>query len=341
MDDTGFEESVGDKREAGGLIRRIVLAMRVLLAVTVLALMAVTLAGDRFVLTEWLGHVHPLFWLPALLLVPLSWMRWLVSLLTGLFLLMLISVNLYHEQPNLFRISTAKPTVPASDTVRMSFWNVMSFNRGEELVHDGFLSDDPDIVCLVEGTYQGAVHDSLSRAMGRDYKWVSIRQMAVGSRLPILRSREIPTRTRLRMFEVRIVTADGPVGIVLADLPSPPRIDSRPIMQELGAILSTVEPPFILVGDLNTSRGSWRLQRATRGLRDFYTEVGSARWLATFPDHVPLWQIDHAFAGPGVEPRFARFGEGGSSNHLRITVGFTVKDFTAADDDQAFAPATQ
>src|SRR5690606_32391775 len=95
------------------------------------------------------------------------------------FIFLLLLVMLHREQPNLFRVRNIPTAPPTSDAIRLSFWNVMSFNRGKDGIAEGFIADDADIICLVEGTYHGQVHDSLSRALGSGYKWMSVPQMAV------------------------------------------------------------------------------------------------------------------------------------------------------------------
>lgn len=248
--------------------------------------------------------------------------RWLAAMLVSG--VVLAAVSLLVEQPNLVRVATG-PTESPGAGIRLTMWNVMSFNRGEEEVTATYRGDDADIVCLLEGTYRGRPPDFLVRGLGPGYGWASTRQMAVGSRLPIIESGEVASDTRLRALRVVVDTgAGGRLTVLLVDVPGPPRLDSRELFNELWATLQLVEGPVVVVGDFNTPRGSYHLGRATRGFEDFYRHPSAPRWLATWPSAMPLYQIDHAFAGGGVRPLEARIGSTPHSDHRRLVIRFAM-----------------
>lgn len=278
--------------------------------------------GDRWLATE-LALLAPLGLVvgAGLVAAPLAWGSWRVRGVAVLVVLALGLPCLWIEQPRLL----APTRVLASDEaeaapLRVVAWNVMSYNWGGERgagIVEALRTDDADIVCLSEGTYRRQPPDFLQRGMGKQWQWASTRQLFVGSRHPILASRELSTRTRLRVFEATIDAPGGELRVLLADLPTPPRLDTAEMFTELRAILEMTQRPFVLVGDFNTPRGSWHLARTTSSLVDIHAEAGAHRWMASWPSPLPLWQIDHAFASPEFQPLRSELRGAMLSDHSR------------------------
>lgn len=294
----------------------------VLALCTILALGARLMFGDRWLATE-LVLIVPLVLLGgaglvAALLAPFSWR--VRGLSFGVILLMSVACLLI-EQPRLL----APSRLLAGDDgrtapLRIVAWNVMSYNWGGERgagIVEALRADDADIVCLTEASYRRQAPDFLQRGMGKQWEWASTRQLVVGSRHPIVSSRELSTRTRLRVFEATIDAPVGQMRVLLADMPTPPRPDTEAMFAELRAVLELTEQPFVLVGDFNTPRGSWHLARATGSLVDVHATAGVQRWLASWPSPMPLWQIDHAFVSEGYEPLRSELRGSMLSDHHR------------------------
>ena len=232
------------------------------------------------------------------------------------------AATLLVEQPRLLSAGPRRaPEVPP-DAVTMTAWNVMSFNRGKEEIPVLYASDAPDIIVLSEGTYRGGPPPFLKRRMGPEYQWVATFQLAVGSRLRILQSQELATATALRALRVEIEGPDGPFVLLVVDAPRPPRRDTTDMMRELWALTRLEKLPFVVVGDLNTARGSRAMRRATRDLVDFHAASGPRGWLGTWPAKRPWYQIDHAFAGNGLQPVQADIAPEIASDHLRQRLVF-------------------
>lgn len=291
-------------------------------ALVAAALVARAMWGDRWLITE-LALLVPL---TAVVIVGVASAllgrgSWRVRGGGVLLLLALAFPGYVIEHPRLLAPSRLM-AAPANqdEPLRVVAWNVMSYNwagkRGAGIV-EALAADDPDIVCLTEGTYRRQAPDFVQRAMGRDWEWAATRQLLVGSRYPIASSRELATRSRLRVFEATIAAPGGDVRVLLADLPTPPRRDTAAMFTELRAILELTPQPFLLVGDFNTPRGSWHMARATEQLTDLHAAAGADRWLASWPSPFPLWQIDHAFASPQWQPIRAELRGSVQSDHRR------------------------
>ena len=319
MDRDREAQSDGDHRHIRR-VGRLAWAARTLLALALASLAARFLVADRWIATEWNFHIPlPLPVLAALGAVLLSRppKRAAAVLAAGLPLLLLAVI--WREQPNLLP-RRAAPESP--NPIRLVAWNLMSYNLGEEKITQTLAGDDADIICILEGTDQGKPPDFLRKALGKNIHWASTRQMAIGSRIPIRDSGELPTQSRLRVFRATLEVQGRECAVYLIDMPTPPRLDTRDMYNELWAILKLEERPFLLVGDFNTPRGSWHLRRATRDLVDVYPAAGRWGWLASWPSVFPIYQLDHAFCSGEFRPVDAHFGDARASDHCRQIVDF-------------------
>ena len=72
--------------------------------------------------------------------------------------------------------------------------------------------------------------------------------------------------------------------------------------------------PFLVLGDFNSTPGSWVYTHLSRGLRDAFGRAGSG-WGATFPARLPLIRIDFVLASGEWEVRRAYVSKTVASDH--------------------------
>ena len=244
-----MSENDGDEKPAppsrGKRIVRIVrhVDLGVHIFLVALLLLRITLR-DLFAATE------PLFLVPAIVIA-------IPALLTAPFLaggkiarlalhpLLLITLlwTLVVEQPRLVPFVVSSHDANGARDITLTSWNVMSYNLGEENVIAGFQDGDPDIVCLLEGTYRGRPPGFLRRAVPEGFEWASTLQMAIGSRYPVLSQSEYGTDSRLRVFRATLDVQGTELSVYLVDLPSPPRVDTDDMFDELRTILDEAAEP--------------------------------------------------------------------------------------------------
>lgn len=257
-----------------------------------------------------------------IVLILLTHLKW-VARLSALCLSFALSlIGIWMEQPNLFRRATS----PASeDGFTVMGYNVKSYSWGSDRVVETILEHDPDILCLQEGTFGGWAPPKVKAALGREYNWAVGDLLSVASRYPIRESRMLVSRGRIRMMQAIVETPGGTVTILSVDLAPPQRRIDRETFDEFWTQLEMQEGPVIVVGDMNVPRGSDQLRRATRGLADSFRAAGNPRYLATWPSHFPIWQIDHMFHGEGVEVLNAWIGTSRASDHLPILAEYQLQ----------------
>jgi len=293
----------------------------------------VALAFARIVISDLLFVTELLLYIPGfilpLLAIPFTLFFFKSRQLFGFLLIvwfLVSAITLICEQP---RLAIPLPGKKAGDGgYTLTYWNVMSYNKGQDGIVEGFLEDDPDIACLLEGTYKGRPPGFLERAM-EPFHWTATKQMAIGTGLPIGFTEELQTDTALRVFKTEVQTSPRIVTLLLVDFPGPPRGDTRELFAELKEVIDSTPKPYIVVGDFNTPRGSRQLSNATKGLQDFYSKGTPAfTWLGSWPSVLPIYQIDHAFASDGVIVGTSSFESRGASDHLRLAINFKLKEVT-------------
>ena len=297
----------------------------------VLGSFGVALYALRMIFRDWIVGTEVLFWVPFWAWIPVLMVPCLLVYGWGkrLLLLGLVGVlsipSLLLEQPLLISPKRQNVSVPP-EAHSLVVWNVMMYNRGKRAVLEGIEQLDPDLFLFVEGTSRGAAPDFLTRGLSSEYVWSSTRQMALGSKWTIRKSEELKTHTSLRVFRSEVEYAGQPLTLMLVDMPSPPRWDTRAIFLELEELLRAEESAnVIVVGDLNTPRGSWWLRRVFRDWRDAYLAADQrpGGWLASFPDTFPMVQIDHAFVRGDIALHRAELLAGHASDHYRQVLEFS------------------
>jgi len=291
--------------------------------VGLIVLLVRVLGSDRFIFSE------PLIWIPSfvyLVFLPFNLLiyKWKNKFLWMFATYTLFSMNLFIEQPNLLLAnSNAKKT---DYDLQMIMWNTMSHNRGKRTVLEGYQEYDSDFLFLLEGTYNTKPPAFLTAELSQDYTWYSTHHMVIASKHPVKEYQELEFESRLRVFEALTeIETDGDkneLWLILVDMPAPPRYDSRDCYQDLRKYLDGKEGSCLITGDFNTPRSSTLLNLTFQNHIDPYLQASPQKWLASFPDSRPLYQIDHTFLTPDLHPTSARLIEGQGSDHLRQVITF-------------------
>jgi hypothetical protein len=117
------------------------------------------------------------------------------------------------------------------------------------------------------------------------------------TKLPVVEARPLITNSEMRVVVYR-VDATASVGRVVTiwvvDLPSDPRRPRGELARRVRSILDNVtsDPPDLVVGDFNMTRGSASLARVFPDLSHAFDEAGHG-YGASFHRGLPLYHIDH------------------------------------------------
>ncbi len=152
--------------------------------------------------------------------------------------------------------------------------------------------------------------------------------MTIAARVPLLLGSEVLQSGALTAISAVVDGGPRPVtvlGVHLSALLAPGGFRTwRKEIRELGELLATMTPPFVVVGDFNSSRFRPEFARLVRraGLTDVHGGVGkglsrslklSARgFLASVP---AFTRVDHALVSPGVHALDVRNLETAGSDH--------------------------
>lgn len=268
------------------------------------------------------------FYLPLVILAPLTFLataamearlRWRAA--AALLVLMLGAVSALREKPRSLFI------YPDSDGATFSLlaWNVMGYAGGEQAIVDRIAAEEPDVLCLVEGTFGGHAPPKLSKKLGKAYRWAVGDGLSIASRFPIESSRMIAASNGVRAL-LAVINFDGKrAAVVAVDIKPPLRRHDAAAYAELAAALGTIDLPVAFAGDFNTPRGSIWLRRALGGYGDAFQRSDRGEWLATWPARMPLWHIDHILHSPSLHAKRAVVLPRGASDHLPVRAEFTVE----------------
>lgn len=234
------------------------------------------------------------------------------------------AIALFQEQPRLLSAPPAPVGERPEGTIRLLLWNVQAYHGGMEEIIGKIQEVDPDILCLVEGTFADRAPDQVRRALGRDYSWAVGRRLSIASRIPLSESQQVTTnRSMVAMRAVVSPEGHDPFALVLADVNPPFRRTENEVFEELWLLRHSEELPLMMAGDFNTPRHSRRLNRAFGGLRETLHEAGRERWIATWPAWaLPLWQLDYVFLSDEFQIIDSRLGSDRTSDHLAVILDF-------------------
>jgi endonuclease/exonuclease/phosphatase family metal-dependent hydrolase len=113
------------------------------------------------------------------------------------------------------------------------------------------------------------------------------------------------------------------------DLPSQPRAWRMEVAEAATARLYTefssdrFAGPGIILGDMNTPRGSASLELVSLGYPHAFEEAGRG-YVATWPRHRPLFHIDHMYIAPGLRAASYETIDMGISEHRAQTAEITT-----------------
>jgi len=140
------------------------------------------------------------------------------------------------------------------------------------------------------------------------------------TKLPVLEARPLVANSEMRVAVYR-VDATASVGRVVTiwvvDLPSDPRRPRGELARRVRNILDKVisDPPDLVVGDFNMTRGSVSLARVFPDLSHAFDEAGHG-YGASFHRGLPLYHIDHALLADTVHAVNYELVDIGVGRHL-------------------------
>ncbi|MEO8377335.1 MAG: endonuclease/exonuclease/phosphatase family protein, partial [Candidatus Sumerlaeota bacterium] len=197
----------------------------------------------------------------------------------ALFLLLSWLPNFFIDQPRFFS-SLASENAPADFNVLS--YNVKSYSFGSNKVIPFIAQTRPDILCLVEGTFRGRAPDNVKKALGDEYHWAVGYTLSIASRFPIIESKQVAEVRDIKVIRAVLQTPRGAIAVYDVDVKTPPFRSDQKAFDELYAAIADEKLPAIVVGDFNTPRGSYHVNRAMTGWRDSFSESSTDRYLATW-----------------------------------------------------------
>jgi len=283
---------------------------------------------SRIILADRFGFSRWIFYTPLPVLVPAALValsiargnaRWRAGLAAAVLLLGAVSLRI--EQPLLLSGSRARASGPSD--FRIMTFNVMAYHGGNSRVTDAILAEEIDILCLVEGTFGGRAPDVVKKALGPKYEWALGNRLSMASRFPIREHGHALYIRDVKMLRAVVEAPGGDIAVYTIDVRTPRSRNDQLAFDEIWATLQRETLPCVVMGDFNIPRGSWHLGRAMAGFDDSLNVSGDGRWLATWPNPLPLWQIDHSFSR-GIEPVRAWIPGAIASDHRAVVVDFRL-----------------
>ncbi len=242
------------------------------------------------------------------------------------------AINLAILLPTYGRMTL--PSRPQRPGIKALLMNVNFRNQDYESTLNLIHLTRPEFVAIIEVTRVWQDQLAPLREIYPYTEGVALRSgwgMLLLSRLPFQHSRTVRRRERGIPYVLAEVQIKGrPVTIILTHpyAPSTRRQahDRNRQFDALARIVSQVDPPVLVFGDLNCSPWSpffSRLLRAT-GLRDSRHGFGLQ---PTWPARNPLLgiPIDHCLVSPEITVHDRRVGPGMGSDHWPVFVEFSVE----------------
>ncbi len=185
---------------------------------------------------------------------------------------------------------------------------------GESLI--GLDGDVTIVNCVLPDRGLGRLRDQLRDLGASAVGWPFV----LVTRLPILEARPLIGNAELRVAVFRLdatLTLGRILTLYAVDLPSDPRRSRAEVARELRRILDQAasEPPDVVVGDFNMTRGSAALAIAFPALENAYDQAGRG-YGASFHRGFPLYHIDHTLIDETVRAVGYELVDIGMGRHL-------------------------
>lgn len=207
-------------------------------------------------------------------------------------------------------------------------WNAQRGARGIDDVVASVASDPADLVAVVEAASDT---DDGWQAWSRGLPEHDVRRLPGGMVVAVRGSLErvdvLDSLPRSRAIRVACRVEDQSLKLVVVDVASNP---FRSRQGRIGRILDEtrdlVDGPSLVLGDFNTPADSvWFDAWRTRGWRHAFEHAGRG-WYAGYKDWLPLLDLDHVWAGRGLDVLRARFEDGWPSDHKPLRVHVLPRD---------------
>jgi hypothetical protein len=327
------------------LIRRIAFAFLTSVRAASWGVIALWIAGaalsDRFQPLQWLA------WLPSVVVVVAaavalasaalsrsrrSIMVWSAALGLGLGLAILLEHRLWR--------SCASPS--DADTIEILNWNLRWV--GEERAEAFWTAVEASHreVSLLSNPGRLLLGERGKRWTDRGLSVVVVGDFVLLSSIEIIEARSLTGGARdveIALFRLR-TDAGAPLTIVAVDMPSDLAQGRMGAALQARAVLDreSLPEPYLAIGDFNATPGAASVRAMFPGFTDAFRTAGCG-WSGTFPRTFPLWRIDQALAGPGLEVQSCELIDLGLGDHRaqRLHVRATTQSGRA---DPAAARAT-
>jgi endonuclease/exonuclease/phosphatase (EEP) superfamily protein YafD len=293
--------------------------------VSVALALKVTL-GDLFFWTRWFFYLpSPIYLVFGVVLVLLC--RSLSRTLRGAWLAFIIGLcgwAFYQEHPAMFTTQLLPGRVVGAPLLRVMTWNVQAYKGGEAEVVRFIGEARPDVLVLVEGTFQNRKPEKLARGLGSSYEWAVQKRLSVASRYPIVQHSLGQEGNGLLTMEVVLDVSGERVTVTAVDVSPPRRRVDSDVFRRLFSVIQSVEGRSIVAGDFNTPRGSRWLSIAMGSYRDDLLATCESRWLATWPSRAPMLPLDYTFSRGKIRPVESELLSSTVSDHLPLMTRYLL-----------------
>jgi endonuclease/exonuclease/phosphatase (EEP) superfamily protein YafD len=225
---------------------------------------------------------------------------------------------------------SSEPPPQTSQTgppVRALFWNIAFPDSGawrERVARAQAASHAPDVMVLSEVRMPKADKTLWESEFGLPHTKRLRRDMMILSRYPL----ELIASDSLKKFGdfslLRIQAPEVPFFLLAVDvhaIPSHPRLPPLSRVAELAAAYET--QPLLILGDFNTPSDSVHFKPLRLHARSVW-EVAGNGWGNTWPNPVPVMQLDQGWVNGRLHLRSAAYGDTMYSDHRPLVIEFAV-----------------
>ncbi len=302
MDSTAPHREIPGHERAAGIAARLLRMTRVLVELGLVTALAGWIVGrfcsDRYYWSQFLLWIPtPAILLTAGLGLLMSWRRhrkrrrivtrhrvWIAAL----FLLAVYFFVIEHR-------FVGRAPAPAPDDLKILVWT-MSHAKNDVDAHRRMVLDGDADISFLTHAYGMDWPAILPDLLGEQGLFVRVGPHWVLTRVRVMEISPIVALNGIDLSLIRFDTTERfgrPLTVCVIDLPSDPTIGRAAQAEQIVAWLaSSNAPPFdLVVGDCNTPRGSWSLDRMFPGTHNAFNDAGRG-YGATFHRVFPLYHID-------------------------------------------------